>query len=203
MTHTPFSQTGHFGKDDYVPFFGQIEDVNDPKRSGRVRVRIIGWHPSDKKDDKEGVKTDSLPWSHVELPTTSSSQNRTGAKHRLQEGDYVRGYYLDGRDGQHPIVCASINFTAHVTSQNLRQKVEKSDGRIPEEVDPFKIIAIQEPNNGLNSQKELEGGGDDEEDKSHHAIKDDSNDGNCPQKPNAFATTKVEPFDITNPSSQV
>ena len=45
MSQTPLNQTNQFGIDDYVPFFGQIEDVDDPKRSGRVRVRCIGWHP--------------------------------------------------------------------------------------------------------------------------------------------------------------
>ena len=34
-----------FGKDNFCPFLGQVEDVNDPNRTGRVKVRCIGWHP--------------------------------------------------------------------------------------------------------------------------------------------------------------
>ena len=50
MTQTPSNQTQFFGKDDFVSFHGQVEDVDDPKRSGRVRVRCIGWHPKSKKN---------------------------------------------------------------------------------------------------------------------------------------------------------
>ena len=41
-----------FGKDSFVPFIGQVEDVNDPKHSNRVKVRIVGLHPN-KKDKEE------------------------------------------------------------------------------------------------------------------------------------------------------
>ncbi len=37
-----------FGKDDFTPFIGVVEDVNDPLMSGRVKVRCIGWHPKDR-----------------------------------------------------------------------------------------------------------------------------------------------------------
>ena len=40
-----YSEPSYFGKDTYVPFIGEVEDVNDPKRSGRVKVRCLGWHP--------------------------------------------------------------------------------------------------------------------------------------------------------------
>ena len=38
-----------FGKDGFTPFIGQVEDVNDPLMSGRVKVRCVGWHPKDRK----------------------------------------------------------------------------------------------------------------------------------------------------------
>ena len=46
---TPASNAEFFGKDSFVPFMGVVEDVNDPKRSGRVKVRCVGWHPSLRK----------------------------------------------------------------------------------------------------------------------------------------------------------
>jgi len=42
-----------------------IEDVNDPEKKGRVKVRIAGVHPSSKKD----LPTEKLPWTNVQLPT--------------------------------------------------------------------------------------------------------------------------------------
>ena len=38
-----------FGKDSFTPFIGKVEDVNDPLKSGRVKVRVVGWHPKDRK----------------------------------------------------------------------------------------------------------------------------------------------------------
>ena len=202
MTQNPSNQPQFFGKDDFVSFHGQVEDVDDPKRSGRVRVRCIGWHPKSKKNEKDGVTREDLPWAHVELPTTSSGQNRIGAKHRLQEGDFVRGYFLDGREAQHPVVVSSINFVANVTTENLRKKIEE-DGILPDDIDGFQLVVRQEPNSGTNSEKELGGGGDDEKDSSHHVIKDDSNDGECTQERSAFGSSKEKKLDITNPFSQV
>jgi hypothetical protein len=202
MTQTPGNQTGKFGIDDVVFFFGQVEDVNDPKRSGRVRVRCIGWHPKGKEATTDGVPTECLPWSHVELPATSSGQNRVGNKHRLQEGDFVRGYFADGRDAQHPVIVATINFTANVTTKNLRDTINSS-GKLPSDIDGFTLVQAQEPNTGISSDKELKGEGDDKKDKSHHIVKDDSDDGDCPQDKSAFSDRKVQEFTIDIPYSQV
>ena len=37
------------GKDQVSIFIGQVEDVEDPKLSGRVKVRCVGYHTSDRK----------------------------------------------------------------------------------------------------------------------------------------------------------
>ena len=43
------TEPSSFGKDTYVPFIGQVEDVDDPKRSGRVKVRC-SWVASKGKE---------------------------------------------------------------------------------------------------------------------------------------------------------
>jgi len=66
-----------FGKDKFVSFIAQVEDVNDPKRGGRVKIRAAGWHPY-KKDGDDGLKTEDLPWARVSMPTTHAQQARIG-----------------------------------------------------------------------------------------------------------------------------
>ena len=66
-----------YGKDGVTPFIGIVEDVNDPKHAGRVKVRCVGWHPAD-KDTEQGLKTEDLPWARV------------GAYHRPYQS--VRGW---------------------------------------------------------------------------------------------------------------
>ena len=38
------------GINDFVWFFGVVEDRNDPVQLGRVRVRCYGWHTDDKNE---------------------------------------------------------------------------------------------------------------------------------------------------------
>ena len=95
-----------FGKDNVVLFIGQVEDVNDPKRSGRVKVRCLGWHPP----DKEELSTEDLPWTRTCLPVTHAQQNRVGGKHGLMPGSWVIGVFADGKDANDGYAFCSFNF---------------------------------------------------------------------------------------------
>lgn len=50
-------------------YFGFVEDNVDPLKVGRVRVRIVGLHTSNKSD----IPTTHLPWYSCVLPTNISS----------------------------------------------------------------------------------------------------------------------------------
>jgi hypothetical protein len=74
-------------------FVGVVEDRHDPLKVGRLRVRCLGIHTS----DKNKVATADLPWASVALPVTSSGisgigQSATG----IVEGSWVWGYFRDG-----------------------------------------------------------------------------------------------------------
>lgn len=116
-------QSNFFGKDNLVSFIGIVEDVNDPKSAGRVKVRCVGWHPK----DKEELSTEDLPWSRVSAPTTHAQQNRVGSKHGLLPGCWVWGFFLDGNDGNNAMVCGSFPFTAGVAKEDNRDRSENSD----------------------------------------------------------------------------
>lgn len=79
-------------------FFGVVEDRNDPQRLGRVRVRVIDMHPS----DKSKVATEDLPWAVPSIGTFD-----TNYKPPL-EGSWVLGFFVDGQDGQHPVIVGLI-----------------------------------------------------------------------------------------------
>lgn len=79
------------------PFFGVVEDRMDPKKLGRVRVRIYGDHPFSKtKGDVAGLETEDLLWFQVLLPATSATESGVGnSPTGILEGSSVFGLYLD------------------------------------------------------------------------------------------------------------
>lgn len=83
------------GRNGYIWWTGVVEDRNDPLKAGRIRVRIIGWHPESLTE----LPTAQLPWAIVLLPT-SGAKGFSGPK----EGDWVHGHFLDGESGQQPVV---------------------------------------------------------------------------------------------------
>ena len=89
------SDSDFAGKNGFIWWVGIVEDRGDPLKVGRVRVRIIGWHT----DNKSELPTDKLPWAQILLPTNGAALI-AGPK----EGEWVMGYFLDGSEGQQPVV---------------------------------------------------------------------------------------------------
>jgi len=93
------------GKDQFIWFFGVVEDRNDPLQAGRVRVRCFGHHTEDKK----ALPISHLPWAAVMQPTTSAAASGMGSSPSgLVEGSWVVGWFLDGKAAQRPLVIGSI-----------------------------------------------------------------------------------------------
>jgi hypothetical protein len=128
----PSQKPNFFGKDRFVSFIGQVEDVNDPKHSNRVKVRCIGWHPNKKKGENS-LSTDDLPWARVGMPPTHAQQGRIGGKHGLLPGSWVFGFFLDGEDAQDPMVLSSFDFTAKASDKDNRTEQKGRDGKVSEE----------------------------------------------------------------------
>lgn len=83
-------------------FLGVVEDRHDPKKLGRVRVRVLGAHTDDRK---VLVPIDSLPWSFVMQPANSSTSGAPLSQ--LVEGTWVVVMYMD-QNMQDPLVVGSI-----------------------------------------------------------------------------------------------
>lgn len=115
----------HFvGRDGFHWWIGQVaaatswRDNNPEKRVAnnteskgfgqRFKVRIMGYHtavPTELPDE-------DLPWASVMYPVTAGSGNNGSSQSvNILQGDFVYGFFLDGEDGQQPVImgCAGFN----------------------------------------------------------------------------------------------
>lgn len=84
---------------------GVIEDIDDPLKMGRVRVRVFGLHT----DNKDLIPTKSLPWAQTMVPTTSASMSGIGlSPNGLLRGSWVIVSFLDS-DNQYPLIIGSFH----------------------------------------------------------------------------------------------
>ena len=96
----------HFmGKDGFQWFVGVVEDRNDPKTLGRVRVRCLGYHT----EDLVKLPTANLPWAHPMNPITSATVSGIGnTPLGVVEGTWVIGFFTDGPSAQQPVIIGTL-----------------------------------------------------------------------------------------------
>jgi hypothetical protein len=95
LSNEPLSY--HIGHDGFIWFIGVVENTSDDGlKVGRVKVRIIGWHTDE-------LSTDDLPWAYPVVPISDST-----TPHNLKCGDWVLGFFLDGKLGQLPLVFGTF-----------------------------------------------------------------------------------------------
>ena len=117
------------GRDGFHWWIGQIAEESSwvdnkngtPSKSNkdtpgfgeRYKVRIMGYHtavPSELPDDH-------LPWATVMYPVTAGGAGDAGTSEtaNLRQGNFVFGFFMDGEDGQQPVIMGVIgynNYTA-------------------------------------------------------------------------------------------
>lgn len=111
------------GRDGFYWWIGQIAEESswvDNKRGipsetnrdipgfgERYKVRIMGYHtavPSELPDDH-------LPWASVMYPVTAGGGTAaTSETANLRQGMFVFGFFLDGEDGQQPVIMGVIGY---------------------------------------------------------------------------------------------
>jgi hypothetical protein len=93
------------GKNGFQWFVGVVEDRQDPKTLGRLRVRCLGYHT----EDLIKLPTSDLPWAHVMNPITSATVSGLGQSPLgAVEGTWVVGFFQDGGDAQQPIIIGTL-----------------------------------------------------------------------------------------------
>ena len=109
------------GKDGFQWFVGVVEDRNDPKTLGRVRVRCLGYHT----EDLIKLPTSDLPWAHPMNPITSATVSGIGQTPLgVVEGTWVVGFFTDGPTAQQPVIMGTLPGVP----SNLPTQV-KADGK--------------------------------------------------------------------------
>ena len=107
------------GSDGFSWWIGQVESnkKDDPKRSGRYRVRIIGQHL---KVGDTATPTEALPWAHIMMPVTTPfiEGGTGGASPGLQRGCFVVGFFMDN-DKQKPIIMGSVGGVKSSTKDSF------------------------------------------------------------------------------------
>ena len=98
-------------------WYGIVEDVDDPSKLGRVRVRVQKVHGPD-------VKTEDLSWSLSILPITSPSFKGVGHSINVLKGSTVVGTFTDNTLQDFLIMGTISTSTDDVKDINVRAKGE-------------------------------------------------------------------------------
>jgi hypothetical protein len=88
-------------------FVGVIEDINDPHKRNRCKVRVFGLHT----DDKSKVSTEDLPWSLIlNSPNGSVISGIGNSTTFYKKGMWVIVTFLDEGPGEYqtPLILGSI-----------------------------------------------------------------------------------------------
>jgi hypothetical protein len=113
------------GRDGFFWWLGQVVDSKKwkdnspglptadlPGMKRRVKVRIMGYHTA-----APGVLTDDdLPWAYCMMPVTAGgNQGGMSASVNFSGGEWVFGFFLDGEDGQQPIIMGVLDKSSQLT----------------------------------------------------------------------------------------
>ena len=155
------------GKDGFHWFIGQVtadyawRDKNNQnvELGYRAKVRILGHHPPE-SEAEGGIDDIDLPWAHFLMsPQFGSGHNKGGTSFALQGGETVFGFFLDGEEGQQPVVVGLFhaNYGAEVFKTWEDVKGKATSGFFPFEND--KSIEDAKYNILINGEAERKNGG--------------------------------------------
>jgi hypothetical protein len=91
-------EKNYAGLDGFIWWMGVVESRNDPLEMGRCKVRVHGWHSPSLGD----IPSDDLPWA-VPVNSLNNSSFATA-----KEGDFVFGFFADGRNAQVPLILGIV-----------------------------------------------------------------------------------------------
>ena len=119
MLDSALLKTNFVGRDGFVWWIGRVADPKvwrnestdtDAGWAFRCKTRIIGYHPF----DTTILPDEDLPWTHVLVDATSGSgQGNMGDSSRMMGGETVFGFFLDGEEGQQPVIFGALARTVN------------------------------------------------------------------------------------------
>lgn len=119
-------QSGALGYPDLAWWWGVVEDRDDKKKRGRLRVRIYGYYTG----DQGKMPKESIPWAAVLQPITSAALSGIGhSPTGIIEGTTVWGVFLDGANAQMPMVLGTI--AGEPTGEGFEGGFKDPNGKYP------------------------------------------------------------------------
>lgn len=96
-----------------MEYEGRVEDIDDPLKIGRVRVRVFGIH----SQNQALIPTESLPWAVIKNSPDNPAKDGYGKSPvGLHVGSVVTVEFRDGEDMQQPVVTGSYTGVGDVPS---------------------------------------------------------------------------------------
>ena len=123
MIEESLLKSNYIGKDGFVWWIGRVADAKVWKginlensfngdQAFRCKVRIIGHHPFDNT-----IKENDLPWAVCLMEATGGNgmggQSKT---FQMEGGETCVGFFMDGEDGQQPVIIGLLHRHANVKS---------------------------------------------------------------------------------------
>ena len=152
-------KTNFIGRDGFRWWIGQIapaeaqeKQLNGEGWGNRYKVRIMGYHPYSTAD----LSDEDLPWAGALLPSTAGTGAAcTGENVKLRPGDVVVGFFLDGDNGQVPMIMGAFGRTEYVGKKSYKAPFQPFTGFDSKITPPNGTHAINEINQqNSNAQRQ-------------------------------------------------
>jgi len=118
------------GKESFRWFIGRVSQYVSTEKGGyKAKVRIIGHHPG----SKNVIDESDLPWAHVLVPLHLGAGSKgTGMNANIDGGETVIGFFMDGDNGQQPVIIGALFSGYDIDYSNTFDKgTDNFDGFIP------------------------------------------------------------------------
>ena len=188
---------------------GFIEDVADPKESGRVRVRLINkeFRSGDGGQFIPVPETQYLPWATVLMPADNAGGTGTsGSGHNLKRGDIVWASLING-DSKQRLVIGVQNAVAGSSKENpateyqALQRYLTQDAEAGDQPNPASHVGGDQPDKNPNlGSKQIGATADEDESRQVSAISTPASNGN---QAGTFSVTVADGKCATDPGSKI
>jgi hypothetical protein len=158
MIEEALLKSNYIGKDGFSWWIGQVakkdtwekgsQFSNQGDWAARCKVRIVGYHSF----DGDVLGDEDLPWAQIMLdPSFGSAQGGIGGTINLKGGETCFGFFLDGDDGQQPVVIGLLYRSDGVKNLQTEDVVKK------EKSSRFKPFTGHPGNNPPSTQRNIRG----------------------------------------------
>ena len=172
----------NIGKDGFSWWIGQVcesdtwaanfpelpvdTDKDLPGFRRRVKVSILGYHTY----SKEELPNDDLPWAYCLMPTSAGGGSGGFSESlALTGGEWVFGFFLDGTDGQQPVIIGLFDKS---TQEDFRKAIPDT------RYEPFSGFTNEKPEPLTNIKKldtvDTQGTGDADQQTGEGEVKTDT-----------------------------